>query len=144
MRRPRLACFSALPSFAPGRAASSARLLATSLLIALGCSHPTSIEPPRAAATLRIRNLGDFEWSVALEPVSGEAALTTPWTIPPRAERSFAVPAGEYRLRQTLRGDAGELSDAGKREPATVRLLGGRTYTWPLATLLTQPEEPAP
>lgn len=132
----------------PARGASaSARLLAATVLLALGCSHPTTVEAPREPATLRIRNLGDFEWIVALESASGQAAPGSPWMIPPRGERKVAVPAGEYRLRQSLVGtDPSPRAEARAegRERETIQLRAGRNYTWPLATLLAQPEDPGP
>lgn len=117
-----------------------AHLAAAAALLAAGCAHRGEIAPA-PPARVRIQNHSDFAWRVTLAPDGGSAPTT--WEIPPRGERRVAVPAGAYRLRQT----PADAADAGARETApgdAVRLGPGKSYTWPLATLLSAPEEPAP
>jgi len=124
-----------------------ARLAAAVLLLALGCAHPEAARPREPDATLRICNLTDFEWVVALQPVEAESPRPSPaaWRLPPRTERIVSVAAGTYRFRQSF-GDtnAGELAASDAAADAPITLRPGRTYTWPLATLLSEQEPPAP
>jgi hypothetical protein len=115
---------------------------AAAALLALGCAHQSENAPP-APARVRIQNLSDFHWRVALAPENG--AVAGDWEIPPRGERLVSVPSGIYRLRQTPADAAPTASttdEAATGEP--VRLAPGRAYTWPLSTLLSAPEEPLP
>lgn len=125
-----------------------ARLAAVLLLLALGCAHPEAARPREPDATLRIRNLTDFEWVVSLLPAGpgSQGPPPAPWRLPPRAERVVTVAAGAYRFSRSL-GDAstGEFLPSGDAAAdAPVRLRPGRSYTWPLATLLSEQEPPAP
>lgn len=109
-------------------------------MLALGCAHQGEVAGP-ATARVRIQNQSDFLWRVALAPENGAAPSTV--EIPPRGERLVVVPAGTYRLRQTpADADPAAASESPATEP--VRLVAGRAYTWPLATLLSAPEELSP
>ena len=123
------------------------------LLLAMGCAHPESRSPETGRATVRIRNLSDFEWLVALEPAGGAADTgatsrpPTKWRLPPNSERTVAVPAGAYRLRQNFDETPAEtdaIPPATESDAEPVHLVAGRSYTWPLATLLSAPETAFP
>ncbi len=131
------------PPLSPPASRSAIRLAhvgAAAALLALGCAHQPE-QTPVPAARVRIQNHSDFIWRVALAPENGAPPST--WEIPPRGERLVVVPAGLYRMRQTPAEAAPSTAHAPEAgEP--VRLAPGRAYTWPLATLLSAPEEPAP
>ncbi len=120
-----------------------ARLAAAFVLLLAGCANPEAAGPRPPEATVRIRNLSDLEWTVALEPSEPRSApfALPAWRIPPRGERVVSVPAGAYRLRRSF-GDA--LAPDACAEGETIRLLPGRGYTWLLATLLSEPETSPP
>lgn len=123
------------------RRAGLCRALVAALVFAIfpaGCAHAPGPQAGPAPARVRIQNLSDHAWRVALDPANGPAGEL--WELGPRAEHVAMLPAGEYRLRRALADNpAAVASSGGEGDP--IRLEAGGSYTWPLAMLLSEQEE---
>jgi len=86
-------------------------------------------------ALVAVENHTDFEWRILFEPIA-DTPVTPAWRdVAPRAIVKIALAPGVYRARR-------EISTEGAPSPPAddayeLKLEGGRTYEWPLATLFS-------
>ena len=133
-----MSCHKVARSFWPSvwTGAFSGAVLAAGLCFA-ACAGPA--RAPLAAAVVMVENHSGYLWQVEFfnrETTANVAAASV--QLGPRERRRLALAPGGYRVRSWVAG-AGEAERVSMppRADAEVDLGGGRTYVWPLGTLLS-------
>jgi hypothetical protein len=107
-----------------------------------GCTSPARpVRPVEVVARVVVENHTDFAWRVSLVSVDAEGTPPRWQAVAPRETLKLAFNPGVYRVRREITGDG----DAGEPRSTPdsgidLTLIGGRTYTWPLATLFSKDE----
>lgn len=112
-------------------------MIALCVFFLAGCaSKPQPVRPVESAAFVVVENHTDFAWRVSLVPV---AAATSAWReVAPREVVKLAFPPGVYRVRREIVAEGASGAPVSAADAAIdLTLAGGRTYTWPLATLFS-------
>lgn len=100
------------------------------------------------SAEVVVANPSGFTWRIALQPLADANAFNhpaVPWIqVAPRAVLRLKPTAGVYRVHRQWVDVEGRTTPAGTSADSTeLTFDAGRTYHWPLATLLSG-EEDAP
>jgi hypothetical protein len=112
--------------------------IAVTVLLGTSCSAPVSPRPVTPPAVVVIENHTGYDWRVAFTPTTplpAERPGPEPrWIdVAPRATRRMELVAGTYRVQRALVAEAAPRADPG----VELILEAGRTYPWPLGTLLS-------
>jgi hypothetical protein len=116
-----------------------------------GCASPSRDGLPAVAtAEVAVENHTDLEWRIAFRPQGKTAASSGPdrLAIMPRETRRISLAGGVYRVSREVVVLSDTAAESGPGAPGladetTIRFEAGRTYAWPLGTLLST-EEPGP
>lgn len=91
---------------------------------------------PAARVRLTVANRTSYAWQIRATPASGLSPQTV--SVPPKGAVEMTLGGGDCALQQTmLNADGG----AAATRCFVVRLTAGESYTWPLATLLSEGTE---
>ena len=98
-----------------------------------GCATSTLAvaETGQTPAHVVVANRTDYTWKLTFA-LKGQVALSA--TLLPRQTVDLALDAGEYRIEQSV---VGGTDDSHLAQALTERFEEGRTYRWPMVTLLS-------
>ncbi len=116
--------------------AFSGAVIAIGLVFA-ACAGP--VRPRPVAAVVSVENHSGYIWEVAFfDRETRTTVAVVSVQLAPRERRRLTLPPGGYRVRSQVAG-AGEAERVSMPPgaDAEVDLSGGRTYVWPLGTLLS-------
>ena len=125
--------------FAATLRARAVRVLAPACFLALAaCAGPGGARP-LPVATVVVENHSGYAWRVEfLSPDNQSVSPQASADLAPREIKSLTLPPGTYRVRSGVVGEA-----ATPAADVDVELREGRSYVWPLGTLLSA-ESPGP
>lgn len=124
---------------------AATRVATAGLVVALAACAGPGGRPTRAVAAVTVENHSDYAWRVEFfGRAEVKADATARVDLGPRENRRLDLAPGSYRVRSRATGPdatAGQEPDAAP--DGEVELRAGRTYVWPLGTLLSA-ESPGP
>jgi hypothetical protein len=129
----------------PSALMAATRGAAAGMVLALAaCAGPAKTRV-REAAAVTLENHSDYAWRVEFfARAEVKADATARVDLGPRESRRLDLAPGSYRVRSQATGpDAAAGLKADPAPDAEVELRAGRTYVWPLGTLLSA-ESPGP
>jgi len=109
-----------------------------------GCIHPIARQAtPDSQAVVVVENHTDYAWRIAFDAMMGNEATKAPWQVmAPREVRRVKLTGGTYKVWRALGiRDTASAQDA---EAMTLTFENGKTYAWPLGTLLSDERRDAP
>ncbi len=117
---------------------------AGAVLALAACAGPAKPRPT-ATAAVTLENHSDYEWRVEFfERAEAKADAAARVELGARQSRRLDLAPGAYRVRSLATGpDATSGLNPDAAPDAEVLLRAGRTYVWPLGTLLSA-ESPGP
>ena len=113
------------------------------ILAGSGCVHPGAPPPMVSPAVVVVENHTDYGWRIAFDPVRRSGATEVPWqAVAPREVRRLELAGGTYHVWRAL--GLQDTASGPAAEAVELTFENGKTYAWPLGTLLSVERRSAP